>query len=317
MKTATGALAASGVAQFPSLAASPLNLGFQMTTWGAIGMVAEELNLFKKVGASVNVNRFDSGVAVRDAMVAGRIDIGVASVSSFIVGADKGQLGTICTVAYSGRSNSIMIANSSTIHSVIDLKGRKVASQIGAGSDYTFRTKVLPKYGLKAADLQIVNVKYADHVSALASGSVDAFVGTEPYPSVAEYNKLAHLLINFEEFDMVPVMLAVNLAILKTRPDGLVAFMRGWLNAVQIFDKDMPRASNIVWKVFEDQGYKLPESVIRSALDKLGVDYRYRPELEKYLTEQAEELVRERKIKKVPDWKSVLDHSILERALKT
>ena len=236
LEGAGGAAATSLVATLPAFSATPLNLGFQMTTWGAVGMIADKLDLFRKAGTDVKVNQFDSGTAVRDAMVAGRIDIGVAAVSSFIVGVDKGKLAAIATVAYSGRSNSIMVANNSKISSVADLKGRKVASQIGTGSDYTFKTKVLPKFGLKDTDLQIVNVRYADQVSALASGSVEAFVGTEPYPSVAEYDKLAHTLISFEKFDMVPVILAVEQTTLDNRPDDLVLFMRGWLAAVHLLE---------------------------------------------------------------------------------
>jgi sulfonate transport system substrate-binding protein len=308
--------AASLASTLPLFADAPLNLGFQMTTWGAIGMIAEKLNLFQKAGANVKINQFDSGVAVRDAMVAGRIDIGVAAVSSFIIGVDKGQLAAIATVAYSGRSNSIMIANNSNIASVADLKGRKVASQIGTGSDYTFKTKVLTKFGLKETDLQIVNVRYADQVAALASGSVEAFVGTEPYPSVAEYNKLAHTLISFEKFDMVPVILAVDRTSLDKRADDLVLFMRGWLAALRVFDTNMPEASKIVWSVFEGRGYKLPESVIRNALDRLGADYRYRPELTEYLNEQAQVLLEQHKIKKLPDWSTALNHTIIDRALK-
>ncbi len=310
-----GASAAAGVAAtLPAFGTAPLNLGFQMTTWGAAGMIAEKLDLFRKAGADVSVNQFDSGVAVRDAMVAGRIDIGVAAVSSFIIGVDKGQLAAIATVAYSGRSNSIMVANNSKIGSVADLKGRRVASQIGTGSDYTFKTKVLSKFGLKETDLQIVNVRYADQVSALASGSVEAFVGTEPYPSVAEYNKLAHTLISFEKFDMVPVILAVDRTALEKRTDDLVLFMRGWLAAVNILQNDPNQASNIVWKVFEGRGYKLPESVIHSALDRLGTDYRYRPELPEYLAEQAQVLLDQHKIKKMPDWSIALNRTILARA---
>src|SRR4029078_9527289 len=106
----------------------------------------------------------------------------------------------IATVAYSGASNSIMIAKNSGIKSVADLKGKKVASECGTGSDYTFRTKVLPKFGLKPEDLQLVNAKYGDHVAALASGSVEAFVGTEPFPAVAAGEGIAQLLVSFSEF---------------------------------------------------------------------------------------------------------------------
>ena len=149
------------------------------------------------------------------------------------------------------------------------------------------------------------------------TGSVEAFVGTEPYPSVAAYNKLGRTLISFEKYDMVPVILAVNLKTMHERGDDLVNFMRGWMSATRVFEKDMPRAANIVWKVFQARGYKLPESVIQSAVEKLGADYQYRPGLEKYLDEQAKELLRLGKIRKLPDWSTALDHTIVQRAMKT
>jgi ABC-type nitrate/sulfonate/bicarbonate transport system substrate-binding protein len=305
---------AAGAPLWPARAEDPLNLGFQITTWGAVGMVAEALHVFKKPGVDVSFNKFDSGVAVRDALVAGRIDIGVTSVSTFIVGVDKGSLTGIATVAYSGASNSIMVAKNSKIHSVPDLRGKKVATQFGAGSDYTFRTKVLAKFGLKPEDLQLVNSKYADHVAALASGSVDAFVGTEPFPAVAEAKGLARPLVTFEAFDLVPVMLAINQPVLEKRRADVVAFMKGWLAAVQVMQKQPDRAAQIVDDVFKKKGNDLSVKVIKTALDRLGVDPNFRPELKPYLQAQAEMLVKQHKISKVPDWDKALDRSILKDA---
>lgn len=297
-----------------AFAETPLNLGFQITTWGAVGMVAESLKVFQKFNVPVAAHKFDSGVAVRDAMVAGRVDIGVSSVSSFIVGVDKGDLTGIAVVAYSGASNSIMVAKNSSIKSVADLKGKKVATQFGAGSDYTFRTKVLSKFGLKPEDLQLVNAKYADHVAALASNSVEAFVGTEPYPAVAEALGIGRVLVTFEDYDLVPVMLAINRPVLEKRRADVVNFMKGWLVAVDVFRKDPERAVKIVAAVFKKQGNNLEDSVIKTALDRLGVDPDFRPELVPYLQTQAEVLVKERKISKVPDWNEALDRSILKDA---
>lgn len=297
-----------------ALAERPLNLGFQITTWGAVGMVAEALDSFKKQNVAVAFNKFDSGVAVRDGLVAGRVDIGVTSVSTFIVGVDKGTLTGIATVAYSGASNSIMVAKNSPIKTVADLKGKKVASQFGAGSDYTFRTKVLAKFGLKDTDLQLVNAKYGDHVAALASGSVDAFVGTEPFPAVAEAEGIARPLVTFEDYDLVPVMLAINRPILESRRNDVVAFMKGWLSAAEVFRKEPDRAVRIVAEVFNKQGNNLSEKVIKTAVDRLGVDPNFRPALMPYLQAQAEQLLKERKISAVPDWNKALDQSILRDA---
>ncbi len=297
-----------------AFAETPLNLGFQITTWGAVGMVAESLNTFQKFNVAVAVHKFDSGVAVRDAMVGGRVDIGVSSVSSYIVGVDKGDLTAIATVAYSGASNSIVVAKDSPIKTVADLRGKKVATQFGAGSDYTFRTKVLPKFGLKPEDLQLVNAKYGDHVAALASHSVDAFVGTEPFPAVAEGMGIGRVLVSFEDYDLVPVMLAINRPVLEKRRPEVVKFMKGWMAAVDVFKKDPDRAVKVVVDVFKKQGNNLQDSVIKTALDRLGVDPDFRPALFPYLQAQAETLVKERKISKVPDWNDAIDRSILRDA---
>jgi hypothetical protein len=68
--------------------------------------------------------------------------------------------------------------------------------------------------------------------------------------------------------------------------------------------------------VFRKQGNNLQDKVIKIALDRLGVDPDFRPQLVPYLQAQAEELVRERKIAKVPDWNEALDPSILKDARK-
>lgn len=314
LELAAVSAAAGGIPLQKVFAENPLNLGFQTTTWGAVGMVAENLKTFKKFNVPVAAHQFASGVAVRDALVANRVDIGVTSVSTFLVGVDKGQLTAIAAVAYSGASNSIMVAKKSGIKTISDLKGKKVASQFGAGSDYTFRTKVLPKFNLQPRDLELVNVKYADQVAALASGSVDAFVGTEPYPAIAEARGLARQLVSFEKFDAVPVLLSINRPVLEKRRPEVVAFMKGWLAAVDVFHKEPNLAVKIVGHVFAEHGHRLSNQVIKTALDRLGVDPDFRPDLLPYLKDQAEYLVAHHRISKVPDWGEAIDKSVLADA---
>lgn len=317
LKTSTAATFAAAMPNVirANAQTASVNFGYMITTWGATGMVAEELKLFEKNKGNVNIYKFDSGTAVRDALVAGRIDIGVTSTSSFILAADKREMAAVATVAYAGASNSIMVRTGATdIKKVEDLRGKKVATQFGAGADYTFQNQFLPKFGIKPSELQLVNAKFADHIAAVASGSVDAFVGTEPFPSVAEHNKIARTLVTFDKYDIVPVILSVNQKVLAEKEAAVVAFMKGYLEAVEIFKKEPARAANIVWKVFQSRGYQLPESVIASALDKLGVNPDYIPELEPYLTEQSEILVKEKKISAVPDWKEALNRKVIQKA---
>ena len=293
---------------------TPLTLGIQTSTWGAVGMVAEAEKLFEKAGANVVVQKFDSGRTVRDAMVAGRIDLGSLGAAPFVVGAAKGDMGALGTVAYAGGTLAIVASKKSGIKSVAELKGRKVASQLGSETDHVFQNKIAPAYGLNKGDFQVVNVKFHDHVSALAGGSVDAFAGVEPYPSLAEVEGLGIIITNYSKYDIVPLLLAVNRPVLEKRGDELVAFMKGWLAAVKLFKDQPQRVTAIVLNFYKAQGYNVSDEVIRRALLHMNVTPEYVPELKAYVTDIAQTLVKKGQIAAVPDWDKVLDRRTLQRA---
>jgi aliphatic sulfonates family ABC transporter substrate-binding protein len=318
LKTAGAAALLSGVPL--RVIAQPnaeLNLGFQNTSWGTVGMVAESEKTFEKAGANVRIHRFGSGKETRDAMISGRIDVGVLGGTPFIVGAAKGDMGAIGIAMYAGKTNAIVAAKGSGIKSVADLKGKRVASQLGSATNYVFENKILPKYGLSKGDVQIVNVTFQNQVAALVGKSADAFAGVEPFPSVAEVEGLGSVLVDYSQFDMQPVFLAVNAPVMKDKRDALVAFMRGWLEAVRIINKEPDRAVKIVWQQFKDQGYDTKEAVFKLMLGKLEVKPNYVPSLRQYLDEQAQVLVKLKQIKAAPDWSKILDTSVLAQASKS
>jgi ABC-type nitrate/sulfonate/bicarbonate transport system substrate-binding protein len=308
-----GALAAVTPA-IARAAGAPLTLGIQTSTWGAVGMVAEAEKLFEKAGANVVVQKFDSGRAVRDAMVAGRIDLGSLGAAPFVLGAGKGDLAALGTVAYAGGTLAVVAGRKSGVKSVGDLKGKKVASQIGSETDHVFQTKIAPHYGLKHGDFQVINVKFHDHISALASGSVDAFAGVEPYPALAEVDGIGTKLTDYTKFDIVPLMLAVNRPVLEKRSAELIPFLKGWLAAVRMFKENPKRVAQIVQNFYASQGYKVSEQVIARALAPMSVDPNYVPELKAYLTAIADTLMKKGQMTAMPDWDRVLDRQILQRA---
>ncbi|MGE5089745.1 MAG: ABC transporter substrate-binding protein [Candidatus Levyibacteriota bacterium] len=295
-------------------ASAPLTLGIQNTSWGVVGMVAEGEQTFKKHGANVKVLLFDTGKTTRDAMIAGRVDIGVLGATPFIIGAAKGEMLGIGMSMYAGRTNALVAAKGRGIKTVADLKGRKVASQLGSATDYVFENKILPKYGLKKGDVQVVNTQFQNQVSALVSKSVDAFAGVEPFPSVAEVDGLGKVLLDYSEFDMVPVILAANRPVLEHKHEAAVAFFRGWLDAVDIMKKDPARSAKIVWNHFKSQGYEVKEAVIEHMIAKLEIDSNYSSKLSAYLTDESKILVSQHKIPAVPDWSKLLDTSVMKAA---
>jgi aliphatic sulfonates family ABC transporter substrate-binding protein len=295
----------------------PLNLGFQNTSWGTVAMVADAQKSFEKAGANVKFHRFGSGKETRDAMISGRIDIGVLGGTPFIVGAAKGDMGAIGVAMYAGKTNAIVAAKDSGIKSIPDLKGKRVASQLGSATNYVFLNKILPKFGMTKDDVHIVNVTFQNQVAAIVGKSADAFAGVEPFPSVAEVEGLGKVVIDYSQFDMQPVFLAVNAPVLEKRKKELVAFMRGWLAAVHIVNQEPERAVEIVWNQFKAQGYDTREAVFKLMLTKLDVKPQYVPNLRQYLDAQAAVLVKEKQISSAPDWSKLLDTSVLAQATKS
>lgn len=309
-----GALAAAVTGLRAQAAGAPLNFGYQNTSWGTIGMIAESEDLFKKAGASVNIQKFDSGKTTRDAMVSGRIDIGVIGATPFVIGAAKGEMEAIGLALYGAKTLAVVAGAKSGVASVKDLKGKKVGSQLGSATDFVFQNKILPKAGLKKEDVQIVNVRFQNHVSALAAGSIDAFAGVEPFPSVAEVEKLGKVLTDYSDYDLQPIILAANKSAVEKNRDGVVAFMRGWLSAVNIYQANRDQATAIVLKHFKDQGFSVSDQVIKLMLSKIDVNPDFGPQLKAYLADESKTLMNQKKISAVPDWDKLLNGSVLTAA---
>ena len=294
----------------------PLNFGFQETSWGTVGMICEAENLFKKANAPVKPFHFSSGKATRDAMISGRIDMGVIGATPFIIGAAKGQMEAIGLALYGSKTLAVVAGLKSGINSLKDLKGKRIGSQFGSATDYVFQNKILPKAGLSAKDVQMVNVRFQNHVSALAAGSVDAFAGVEPFPSIAEVDKLGKVLTDYSPYDLQPVILGCSTEAVKKRRGDVVAFLRAWLAGVKVFKDDRNKATEIVLSYFTKKGFKVSDRVVKLMLSKIEVDPEFKPELKDYLTQQSKVLMKGNKIAAIPDWDKLLNSGLLAEAHK-
>lgn len=311
-----GASAAASLIARHAMAATPLNFGYDKSAgWGALGMVAKAEGMFKKAGANVAYFTFDSGKTTRDAMVSGHIDIGILGATPFIIGAAKGDMEAIAMAMYAGKTNSVLAGVKSGIASIKDLKGRRVASQLGTATNYAFLNEILPKYGLSAADVHIINTQGGNMIAALVSGSVDAIVNTEPFISIAEVDGLGKEIVNFSSFDMLPVVLAANRPVVEQRPKELVAFLRGWIATIKLFETQPAEAAKILRGVMEAQGFKISDKATMLMLSKLGVNAQYVPGVKAYMDAQSKVLQQQHVIDKLPDWDKLLNRSLLQQAM--
>lgn len=298
-------------------AAAPINFGYQTTSWGTIGMVVEAQGLFKKAGGNITIYKFDGGKTTRDAMISGRIDVGVLGSTPFIVGAAKGDMVAIGMSMYAGKTDSIVAGKKSGIKSIADLKGKRVASQVGSATDQVFQEKILPKFGLSRGDIQTVNIPHQNHLAAILAGSVDAFAGVEPFPSLAEVGGIGDAIIDYSQFDILPVILTANRPVVEHKREAVIALLRGWLEGVKLFQSNQDAAGEIVYGFFKGQGFDVSQAVVKRMLSKLDVTPTFKPGLRDYLEQEAKLLMRQKAIGAMPDWGKMLNTDLMREAMKT
>ncbi len=302
------------VAAQPKL--GPVRLGYNANLYGSISVIGLQEKLFDRHGVVVEGRRFAAGRQIRDAMVAGQIDLGTFGAGTFIVGADKGDLVAIAVFAHAGRTAHIIVRADSDIRSVADLKGKKVAGILGGSIFPIFETRLAPRHGLSKGSYQAVNVLGPDQLSALATKQVDAVAAVEPYVSIGEEQGIARSIGSYEAVDLTPFLLCARPEYVDRNRAATIAFLRGWIESAKLMQAEPERAASIMLAVYREQGYDLIKATIARALGRLEIRTDFAPELRPYLTQEAEELRRDKKIKAVPDWDKALRGEFLAEAKK-
>lgn len=157
----------------------------------AKGFFEEE---FAKDGTEVNYNLFIAGPPMNEALAGGRLDIAnlgpLPALSARASGIDVKAVGR----AYSDDFYyGVLTRPDSAVSIVKDLKGKKVAMQVGSGA-HLFFMLLLQQNGLAASEVNIVNMPTSDHKTALEIGNVDAVVTWQPFVANIELAKAGKLL---------------------------------------------------------------------------------------------------------------------------
>lgn len=133
------------------------------------------------------------------------IDIGsTAGVASFVARANGAAIKTIGVFSQPEWS-AIVVPADSTIDSVADLKGTKIAATKGT-DPYFFLLQALNEAGLSEADVEIINLQHADGQAALSRGDVDAWAGLDPIMATIEVSDGAKLLYRNIDFNSYGVL---------------------------------------------------------------------------------------------------------------
>jgi sulfonate transport system substrate-binding protein len=155
------------------------------------GSLEEKLRPF---GYKVSWTEFPSGPPLLEALNVGAIDFGIAGETPPIFAQAAGA--PLVYLAYdppAPQGEAILVPKDSTLKSVADLKGKKVALNKGSNVHYLL-VKALEKAGLKYTEIEPVFLAPSDALAAFTRGSVDAWVIWDPYEAAAEASTGARIL---------------------------------------------------------------------------------------------------------------------------
>lgn len=174
---------------------------------------------FGKDSITIVLQRFDYGPPEVEAFIAGKLDFGSIGDQPALVGWAKGlDIKAVGNLIGGYKLFGIAVGNHSSIKSLKDLKGKKVAVAIGTVYQHLLHL-YLKKEGLKDSDIQLVNLKFAESITSLGAGDVDATVLGEPFLSLVEYKKAGKILAYSDglKYAVAPIVTTGKLA--KEHPE--------------------------------------------------------------------------------------------------
>lgn len=198
-----------------------ISIGFQKSSLNLL--VAREQQLIAKAfpEAKVEWREFPAGPQMLEALAVGAVDVGYVGNTPpiFAQAADK-DLSYAGYEVYPAHALAVVLPKNSTIKSIEDLKGKRIAVQKGS-SAHELLAKVLIKAGLTWQDIQPIWLPPADARAALDKGSIDAWSIWDPYLSAVELSGKVDVLIDGKNFPKTYSYYIANPKFITAHPQAL------------------------------------------------------------------------------------------------
>jgi NitT/TauT family transport system substrate-binding protein len=241
------------LATAPCMAGGTTTLG--VVTWIGYGPIycAAANGYYKKYGLDVRLVNFSDNSVMAGALQSGEIDATTLTYDQVLASNARGwKLKVVMPVDYSVGGDAILAAMQ--IHSVKDLKGRKVAFMAASPSDFLLGY-ALARDGLSLKDITAVNTTPEGVVGIMAGGAVDVGVTYEPNVSVIAKSgggKRFHVLLSSRDArGMITDVLALKESVIAKNPQLVQGLIRGTMDGVAFMQAEPAKAAAIIAKTLD------------------------------------------------------------------
>lgn len=217
-----------------------------LPTWTGYGplFLAKEKGFFKKHGIDVELTIIDGLAERKQALAGGKID-GMATAQDVQVTlAASGipvQVVWLLDDSYGG--DGILVKKE--IQSASDLKGKKVAFEVGSTSHLLMLT-VLKNAGLSDKDVEVIPMSAGDAGAAFIAGKVDAAVTWEPWLSKGA-SANGKVLVSTKDLPGIIVdSISFRKEVVEKRPDDVKAFVAAMAEAMDYWKANKDESDKIM-----------------------------------------------------------------------
>lgn len=209
----------------------------------ALAILEKQGTLDKRLaslGFKVQWPEFAAGPQQLEALNANGLDIASTAESPPVFSQAAGApLVYLATTAPNGKAVSLLVPVNSSIKSVADLKGKKVAFQKASIGHYLL-VKALEGAGLKLTDVDSVFLAPPDANVAFSQGKVDAWFIWEPFVTRAEQKKLGRVLVDGEKLRDTANFYSTSRQFYQAHPEVIKAFLEE-LQKAELWTQNHPQ----------------------------------------------------------------------------
>jgi NitT/TauT family transport system substrate-binding protein len=269
----------------------------------------------RKYGVRIKASTFTTDADINSAFAAGRIDAENLATHTGIRFLGSGvDLRFVLFEDVSLTADAILAGPK--IHSITDLKGKKVAYEEGTTSDLLLRY-ALRQNGMTIKDIKVVPIPAADAGAAAIAGKVDAAVTYEPYLTAAlKQGKGFHLIYTAgRRPGLISDLLAVNPGFARSHPQAIVGALRAWGDAMRFYRAHTAQAQAIIARNVGAKPADLKESFAGVQLYDLRQSLSFMRTKWLPLARQVTAILRTQGLKGQPNVRGATDSSFLEQAV--
>ncbi|QPA33245.1 aliphatic sulfonate ABC transporter substrate-binding protein [Thermaerobacillus caldiproteolyticus] len=268
---------------------------------------------FEKEGVKVKWTEFQSGPPHFEAMASNNLDFGAVG-NSPVISAQAANIDfkEISKSSDGLKGDAILIPKGSKIKDLKDLKGKKIAVAKGS-SGFNFLYEALQHAGLKASDVEMIQLQPDEAQAAFETRKVDAWAIWEPYISYETIKNKAKVLADGETLHVYsPGFVIARSGFTKEHPDLTVQFLKVYEKARRWQNEHFDEAVSIY-----AEAKKLDKEVVAQAL-------RNNPALNEPITDDiikaqqktADFQYSQKIIKTKIDTSKVVDNQFIKKALQ-